>query len=117
MKSFLLNSSVRFTAVVAMFVGAAVTAHATAFSTDFNFANDLPNAAFGEEGAGTGLTVAFDSFDNGGGEAPAIDVKWAGLTIGHVLTPVSQGPAGNSFFDVFINLDSDGTLDVSYNNN
>src|SRR5438876_12042919 len=41
----------------------------------FNFADDIPDANFGEEGTGTGLTIAFDIYDNGGGEAPAIDVK------------------------------------------
>jgi hypothetical protein len=35
---------------------------------------DLTQAV--EEGVGQGLTVSFDTWDNGGGEAPAIDVKW-----------------------------------------
>jgi hypothetical protein len=78
----------------------------------FNFASDLPGSTFYEEGAGTGLTVAFDSYDNGDNEAPAIDVEWAGNTIGRVLMPVS---VGSSFFDVFLEMSADGKLDVTYN--
>src|SRR5581483_3481418 len=35
---------------------------------------------FGEEGGGTGLIVSFDTYDNGGGEAPAISVKYGGVS-------------------------------------
>jgi hypothetical protein len=78
----------------------------------FNFASDLPNAAFGEEGAGAGLTIAFDTFDNGGGEAPAIDVKWRGRT---VARNAAVNPRTNDrFVDVLIRLHHDGTLDVVY---
>src|SRR4051812_48803601 len=48
----------------------------------FNFAPDLLDWwAFGEEGAGSGITISFDTWDNGGGEAPAIDVKSGGMVI------------------------------------
>ena len=80
----------------------------------FNFANDLPGS-FGEEGAGTGLTVSFDVFDNGGGEAPAIDLKNGGTVI------VSTKGVGalirqNKFIDVRIEVKSDGTLSLSVDN-
>ncbi len=78
----------------------------------FNFASDLPDGAIGEEGAGTGLTVAFDTYDNGGGEAPAIDIKKAGVVIAS-----AKGIGGvfrnNTFQPVRINVDIDGSLDLS----
>src|SRR5947207_8057485 len=46
-----------------------------------NFANDYTWSEFGEEGDGTGLTISFDTYNNGGGEAPAIDVKKGGNII------------------------------------
>jgi hypothetical protein len=78
----------------------------------------VPNPAYGvpaEEGLSTGLAVCFDTWDNGGLEAPAIDVKWDGTQIGVVNMQPSQSPSGGSnFLDVVINLDLDGTIDVSY---
>ena len=88
----------------------------------FNFGN-FANAAIGggEEGAGTGLTVAFDNFDNGGGEAPAIDIKWNNVVLAHTLTRVMRSdtlgapPVSPNFLNTYINLDPDGTLDVIVN--
>lgn len=81
-----------------------------------------PNPAYnepGEEGLAEGLAVCFDTWDNGGGEAPAVDVKWLGQTIATVPFMASQSP--NGITDpaaakraVVIHLDTDGTLDVSY---
>ena len=101
-----------FSASFKVLVGGGTAVPADGFS--FNFACDLPSTPFGEEGAGSGLTVSFDSFDNGGGEAPAIDLKWGSEVISHRLTPVSQGPVGADFVDVVIELDPDGTLDLTY---
>ncbi|HEY5909910.1 MAG TPA: hypothetical protein VJA21_04830 [Verrucomicrobiae bacterium] len=80
----------------------------------FNFAGDLPNAAFGEEGAGTGLTVEIDTYDNGGGEAPAIDVKAGGIEIATSTVNLDVFRTGG-FVDVSINWQPDGTLDVTVN--
>jgi len=80
----------------------------------FNWATDLTNAAFGEEGAGTGLTVSFDTYDNGGGEAPAVDIRWNGATVAHRLVPLSLLVTGTNFVDVFIRLNTNATLDVVY---
>jgi hypothetical protein len=80
----------------------------------FNFAPDLPDGPMSEEGTGTGLTVAFDSYDNGNAEAPAIDLKVNGEIV--ATTPISprSALAANEFVPVRINLDTDGTVDVSY---
>src|SRR6266542_748552 len=39
---------------------------------------DVQGGSAGEEGVGTGLSVTIDTFDNGGGEAPGIEIKWGG---------------------------------------
>ncbi len=82
------------------------------------FGPEALGTAFGEEGPDSvsGLTISFDTFDNGGGEAPAIDVKVGGVTVGHV-----KFTAGNIQSDTFsavsIKLHSNGTLDLSYKGN
>lgn len=77
----------------------------------FNFAPDLPRDVFGEEGAGTGLTVSFDTSDNGNREAPAIDVKFGGV----LLASKKIDPrTGDNFVDVVINVGPDGGLDLIY---
>jgi hypothetical protein len=102
-----------FTIHFRVLAGGGSTPPADGFSV--NFANDISPISTGEEGSGTGLSICFDSYDNGGSEGPAIDVKWGLTPIGHVLTSVSQGAGGTSFYDVSIQMDADGTLDVSYN--
>jgi hypothetical protein len=45
----------------------------------FVWADDIPDGAWSEEGAGTGLTIAVDTYDNSGADtAPAIEVKFGG---------------------------------------
>ncbi len=72
-----------------------------------------------EEGSDAGLAVNFDTWDNGIGEAPAIDVKWLGRIIASAPFQSSQSPNGIvdpalATREVVINLDPDGTIDVSY---
>jgi hypothetical protein len=73
----------------------------------------------GEEGLNEGLAVNFDTWDNGAGEAPAIEVKWLGTIIATTPFQPSQSPIGvpnaaAALRDVDINLEPDGTIDVSY---
>lgn len=85
-------------------------------------ATALPNPGLGqpaEEGLDQGLAVNFDTWDNGSAEAPAIEVKWLGQVIAAAPVQASQSPAGladpaAASRDVLINLETDGTLDVSY---
>jgi len=77
----------------------------------FNFANDLPDAPIWEEGAGSGLRFIFDTFNNGADAAPVIDIKSGD----RLLWTFPLFLTGN-YFDVFINLDPDGTLDLKVNN-
>ncbi|MBI4664409.1 MAG: hypothetical protein HY735_36905 [Verrucomicrobia bacterium] len=77
----------------------------------FNFAPDLPDGPFGEEGAGLGLTVSFDNVGDAAGETPAIDVKFRGASISSRSV---NSRTGDSFVDVRIKVDPDGTLDVVF---
>ena len=87
-------------------------------------ASVLANPAYGqpaEEGLDSGLAVNFDTWDNGGGEAPAIEVKWLGTVVKRASIHPSQSPAGattpaQAERKVTINLDEDGTIDVIYGN-
>ncbi len=97
-----------FTVTFDLFIGGGTVAD----GLSFNFASDLPNSSFSEEGAGTGLTVSFDTYDNGFGEAPAIDVKWNGTVLTSTKNVLSLFRA-DRFVPVRINVDSDGTLDLS----
>ncbi|HKX63342.1 MAG TPA: PA14 domain-containing protein [Verrucomicrobiae bacterium] len=82
----------------------------------------LPNPDYGqpgEEGLDQGLAVNFDTWDNGGGEGPAVEVKWRGQVIARQPFQASQSPAGivtarAAAREVLINLASDGILTVSY---
>jgi hypothetical protein len=70
---------------------------------------------FGEEGPtdATGLVVIFDIFDNGGGEAPAIDIKYGGNIFAHAPFTVGNIQS-DTFTTVSIVLKPNGTLDLSY---
>ncbi len=82
----------------------------------------LPNPDYGqpgEEGLDQGLAVNFDTWDNGFGEGPAIEVKWLGQVIARQPFQASQSPAGintptAAARDTRIVLDSDGRLTVDY---
>lgn len=77
----------------------------------FNFAPDLPGSLT-EEGGGTGLSVCFDTYDNGGGEAPAIDIKKGGVIIAS-----AKGTGGlfrnNAFNQVKLTVLNDQSLSLS----
>lgn len=81
----------------------------------FNFSHDVADPPFGaavpEEGLPIGLSVNFDTWDNGAAEAPAIDVKMDGVSKGSFSIFPYTGPR---FVDVSIVLDPDGTLDVDF---
>jgi hypothetical protein len=96
-----------------------------------SFGSDVTDGAGGEDGSGTGLVISLDTYDNGSGEAPALDVKYAGATVGHTLwdgatsvpipqfiDPATGRPAslqtGAEFADLIIDLHPQGTLDVVY---
>ena len=52
--------------------------HRPAEGLSISIGSDLPDTIrLAEEGAGEGIRICFDTWDSGGGEAPAIDV-WRG---------------------------------------
>jgi hypothetical protein len=111
-----------FIATFKVRVGGGANPQADGFA--FVLANDMPldnatrwTGGAEEEGAGTGLTVAFDNWDNGGGEAPAIDIKWGGVVVASTkmgTQQVSTIDTFDEFVDVMIRLNRDGTVDVTY---
>jgi hypothetical protein len=107
-----------FTALFKMFVGRGSGNPADGFS--FNLASDVaadPSAppSISEEGVGSGLTIAFDTYDNGGAEAPAIGVKFEGTEF--VKTNVTKATlVNNKWTDVIVQLFPNGTIDVYYDN-
>lgn len=80
----------------------------------FNFAGDYSWWMFGEEGEGSGLTISFDTYDNGNGEAPAIDIKYGWTTIFSQRGNLSLFRTGD-FIPVIVNVDPDGSLDLTVN--
>lgn len=82
----------------------------------FNWASDLPNGPYplAEEGEGSGLRVCFDTWDNGLGEAPAVDVWWNTNLVARRPVSIPFLVRGPDFFDVQIRLSPSGLLDVLY---
>jgi hypothetical protein len=103
--------------------GAPVSSFAAAFKVlmtggdaaagfSFNFAPDLPLAPISMDGAGSGLTVEFDTLIDGATEpAPAIDVKVAGAVCASAFC---EGLQAGAFVDALIQLNPNNTLDVVY---
>ncbi len=107
-----------FTADFKLMIGGGSGNPADGFS--FNWGADVPQTAgtvAWEEGAGTGLIVDFDIYDNGGGEAPTIDVKVGGNGDGNKVASVKLAKTdimtGTTFANVHIQY-KNGLLDVSY---
>ena len=97
----------KFTATFRLFIGKGSGNPADGFS--FNLAPDISSdASISEEGIGSGLTIAMDTYDNGGGEAPAIDVKWAGQEV--ATTKVAKAVLVNN---QWVNVTIQGSVDAS----
>lgn len=80
----------------------------------FSFGPEVvSDSNFGEEGLGNGVIVSFDIYDNGGGEAPAVDVKYGGATLGTTKFAKADMVTG-AFEDVSIEVKRNGTITVSY---
>jgi hypothetical protein len=78
----------------------------------FNFAPDLPAGPISAQGAGTGLTVAFETFLNGL-TAPSLDVMVGGYQVMTSILP-NGIRTGNDWVDVVIQLNPNNTLTVTY---
>jgi uncharacterized repeat protein (TIGR01451 family) len=85
--------------------------------------NDLPAAPAygvpGEDGVGTNLVVAFDTWDSGGGEAPSIEMRWRGNRVAFDAIDANQGYAKDflikdRFVDVSLTVDDSGAAVLTY---
>src|SRR5688572_19792775 len=103
-----------FNAKFKMLMGGAT---APADGISFNFASEYSwGLANGEEGDGNNLSVCFDTFDNGGGEAPSIDIKKAGKTIFSHKSNVIDLVRTGQFVPVGVDVDQEGSLTLTVNN-
>ena len=91
--------------------------------TSFVWSPEAIDQPFGEDGSGGGLVVSFDIYDNEdgnpdneAGEAPAIEARWAGVSMGNIRVPRSVLETGSQYTDVFIRVNPEGTLDVVVGN-
>ncbi|HEV8541323.1 MAG TPA: hypothetical protein VGR78_02920, partial [Verrucomicrobiae bacterium] len=112
-----------FTASFKLKIGPSLAKPADGFS--FSYGTNIPNAVFPapQQGVGPGLAVSFDIYDNGNGEAPAIDVFYGvdpaqvpqNLTgnILHQPMPLSA-LVTSRYVDVVIKMNTDGNLDLLY---
>lgn len=82
-----------------------------------NLATDLPEimgavpAGAGEEGAGSGLTISFDAFENAPLDPTGIDIRWRGTLLHRTQIPADD-LFPDSWEEVFLRLEPDGTLDL-----
>ncbi len=107
-----------FTVSFAARVAPGTAPPADGFSFVWASSNDIPaTIVFGEDGIGLGLTVGFDIFDNGGETppAPSIDIRYKGNFVATKQLPYQDFETGANFGDVFIRLNTNGTLDLQYN--
>ncbi len=80
----------------------------------FSFGPEVTSdASISEEGLGNGVIVVFDIYDNGGAEAPAIDVKFGGVVIAHTLFAKAD-LVTSQFEDVLIEVTRSGAMNLSW---
>ena len=85
----------------------------------FNWGTDLATSFVGEEGTGSGVTVTVDTWDNGGGEAPGLEIKWQGQRVAFDPINLDQGLAKdflrkNKFVDADLYVDAQGLATFIY---
>ena len=82
--------------------------------TSFCFGPDISSSSnFSEEGTGNGVIVAFDIYDNGALEAPAIEIKYGGASL--AITKFAKADMVTSQFeDVFIQVTRSGVFNMAY---
>lgn len=77
-----------------------------------NYSTDLGGiTTTGEEGAGSGLRVTFDTYDNGGGEAPSVSWWYGGTENDRTVVGKSDIVNGRYVY-VVVQLDADGKITV-----
>jgi hypothetical protein len=99
-----------------LFLGKGSVPPADGFSV--SIANDIADDAVpSEDGTGTGIVFSFDTYDNGGGEAPAISVLVGGTeTTVKTNLPITS-LVNDRWVDVTIRVNADGTVDLIHDGN
>lgn len=103
-----------FTATWRMRIGGGTDVPADGIS--FVLADDLSEAPFGEDGSGSGLIVSFDIYDNGQGEAPAIDVLYKGTVVASRKFEIAALRTGDALAPIGVRINRNGSLDLHYGN-
>ena len=82
-------------------------------------AGPVPGA---EEGAGNGLRLCFDVYDNtdgnplnGAGEAPTLDLKWGNTVLSSVRVSPYEFDTGTNFIHTAVSLSNTGLVSVAFN--
>jgi hypothetical protein len=103
-----------FTAAFDVLIGGGSVPPADGFS--FNFAPDVPDTTIGVDGAGTGLSIVFDIYDNGNEvpPAPSIDVRYKGAVVASQHLTYQEMETGTNFQTVIVRVSADGKLDMSF---
>jgi len=108
-----------FTLAADVLAGNGTVPPADGFS--INIANDVPitAAADPENGGGTGITVAFDTYDNDdadpnneAGEAPSIDIRYQGQVVAVKRVPLALVNSG-VYAPVLLRVRQNGLLDLA----
>jgi hypothetical protein len=80
-----------------------------------NFGPDIyPGLISSEEGpGGSALTISFDPYDNGAGEAPAVDIKYGGAVVAHHAFAKSD-MVTSQLEDVIVQVTRNARVTVTY---
>lgn len=99
-----------FTATFKLRIGGGTGADGFSFA----FGPLIPDGAFGMEGTSDrGLVISFDTYNNGGGEAPAIDVFRGGFVIASYKTDVLALMRTDALQEVRVVVDAEGRLSLT----
>jgi hypothetical protein len=112
------------TAYFAVRVADGTATPADGFSFVWAPSNNIPsNVVFGQGGIGNGLIVGFDTYNNNG-EAPSFNVWYHGNLVVNKLVSIDQLETGGysadpllQYADVYIRVNTNGTLDLQYHGN
>lgn len=79
----------------------------------FCAAANLPDGGFGESGAGSGLIVTFDTYENGSDDAPSVRIVAAGTELWR-LRKVDFLRTAGEFVPVTVEMRPGGSLSLTY---
>jgi hypothetical protein len=79
---------------------------------------DIADGPFGEDGAGSGLVVSFDTYDNGTTEvAPEIAIRYRGSDVATRSFDIRVLRTDTEFRQIGVRVNRSGTLDLYYGDN